>query len=67
MTEDDLLTELKSSSTDLALLVSRVSRDQLPWVVVPAQAVAAWERREPETWAKVSVWLAGRGVTIVRI
>jgi hypothetical protein len=67
MTEADLLTELKNSSTDLALLVSRVSRDQLPWVVVPAQAVAAWERREPETWTKVSVWLAGRGVTIVRI
>ena len=52
MTGDDLLTELKDSNTDLALLVSRVSRDQLPWVVVPAQAVAgssASPRRGPRS------------------
>jgi hypothetical protein len=33
----------------------------------PGAGGAAWERREPETWAKVSAWLAGRGVTVVRI
>jgi hypothetical protein len=27
----------------------------------------AWERREPETWAKVSGWLAARGVSILRV
>ena len=67
MTAEELLAELRGSNTDLALLVGRVSRDGLPWVVVPAQTITAWERREPETWAKVARWLAGRGVTVVRI
>jgi hypothetical protein len=29
--------------------------------------VDAWEQREPETWRKVSTWLAERGVRIYRI
>jgi hypothetical protein len=29
--------------------------------------VEAWERREPETWRKVSGWLTARGVAIVRV
>jgi len=29
--------------------------------------VDAWERREPETWRKISNWLAERGVPIHRI
>lgn len=33
--------ELEASNTDLALLVARVSRDGMPWVVIPAQAVIA--------------------------
>jgi hypothetical protein len=27
----------------------------------------AWERREPETWLKVSGWLTARGIAIVRV
>src|SRR6266481_5863171 len=39
---DALLAQLKSS-TDLAWLVERVVRNDLPWVVVPAAALRAWE------------------------
>jgi len=61
-----LLAEL-SSNSDLTWLVERVSRADLPWVVIPVTAIAAWERRDPAGWEKVSEWLAARGVTIVRI
>ena len=66
MTTSDLLTDLGSDS-DLARLVQRVTHDQLPWVVVSGAAVTAWTRRDPEGWAKVSAWLAERGVALVRI
>jgi hypothetical protein len=66
MTTSDLLTDLGPAS-DLARLVERVTSDQLPWVVVSTTAVTAWIRRDPEGWAKVSRWLAERGVALVRI
>ena len=66
MTTADLLAEL-GPETDLAFLVRRVCRDQLPWVVIPSSAVAAWMRRDPAGWEKVSTWLDAQGVTIVRI
>jgi hypothetical protein len=61
-----ILAEL-NPSTDLASLVERVRRNDLPWIVVPALAVAAWEQRDPSGWAKVRTWLETKGVTIVRI
>ena len=61
-----ILAEL-NPSTDLASLVERVCRNDLPWIVVPALALAAWEQRDPSGWAKVRTWLATKGVTIVRI
>ena len=63
---DALLAQLKSS-TDLACLVERVVRNDLPWVVVPAAALRAWEERDPVGWAKVSAWLAANKVAVVRI
>ena len=66
MTSTDLLTDLGSDS-DLGRLVERVARDRMPWVVVSSAAVTAWTRRYPDAWAKVSAWLAGQGVTVVRI
>jgi len=63
---DALLAQLKSS-TDLAWLVERVVRNDLPWVVVPAAALRAWEERDPVGWAKVSAWLAANKVGVVRI
>lgn len=61
-----LLAEL-NPGTDLAWLVERVCRNNLPWVVVPASALRAWQQRDPAGWEKVSKWLAANGITIVRI
>lgn len=61
-----LVAELGPNS-DLVWLVERVSREKLPWVVIPATAVTAWEERDPPGWEKVSEWLAVQGIAIVRI
>lgn len=62
----EVLSEV-SPSTDLARLVERVGRNDLPWVAVSSSALAAWESRDPRGWKKVREWLASKGVTIVRI
>jgi hypothetical protein len=67
MAADDLLTDLRTSKTDLTRLVKAVLRDRLPYVVVPIQAVASWERREPQHWAKVAEWLAAHNVGLVKV
>lgn len=67
ITADALLLELRTSRTDLGRLVEAVWRDHFTQLVVPQQSVEAWEHREPETWRKVSSWLAERGVPIYRI
>jgi hypothetical protein len=54
-------------TTELAWLVERVQRNNLPWIVVSGSALTAWQERDPAGWAKVSGWLAARQVTIVRI
>jgi hypothetical protein len=51
----------------LRRLVAAVLRERPPYVVVPWQAVMAWERREPEQWAKVSEWLVAHNVSLVKI
>ena len=58
MTTDELLTDLGASQTDLARIIETVVRDRPPFIVVATQAVRAWERRETETWAKVTRWPA---------
>lgn len=65
MMRAELLTEVRASRTDLARLVEAASRDEQPYVVVPARAVEAWQRREPQTWANVCAWLASQGKTVV--
>jgi hypothetical protein len=49
-----LLAEL-NSNTDLAGLVERVARNNVPWLVIPAVALTAWEERDGEGWAKGAV------------
>lgn len=61
-----LLAEL-NPNTDLPGVVERVARNNVPWVVIPAAALTAWEERDGEGWAKVAAWLAVKGVTIVRV
>jgi hypothetical protein len=61
-----LLAEL-NPNTDLAGLVERVARNDVPRLVIPAAALTAWEERDGAGWAKVLAWLAAKGVTIVRV
>jgi len=67
MTAEDLLSELRTSRTDLARLVEAAVLDRHTQLVVPQRSVEAWEQREPETWTKVSGWLTARGVAIFRV
>ena len=64
---DDLLTEVRASRTDLARVVEAACCSGRPYVVVPTQAVAAWEQREPLVWKRVSEWLAEQGRTVVQV
>jgi hypothetical protein len=67
MDTTELLTELRTSQTDLARLVEAVIRDRAPYVVVSSLALSAWQRREPQTWEKVADWMAARDVAVVTI
>jgi hypothetical protein len=66
MTAEDLLSELRSSRTDLARLVV-AARDRHTRLVIPPRSVEAGQLREPETWTKVSGWLTAQGLSIVRV
>ena len=67
MTADELLAQLRGSKTDLGRFVEIMLRDQLPQLVVPANAVRAWRQREPQTWAMVCDWLAEQGKRVVQV
>ena len=67
MTTDELLAQLRGSKTDLARFIEIMHRDRLPELVVPANAVRAWQEREPQTWAMVRDWLAEQGKSVVEV
>jgi hypothetical protein len=67
MTTEELLVQLRGSKTDLGRFVEAMLRDDLPHLVVPANAVRAWQEREPQTWAMVCDWLAEHGKSVVQI
>jgi hypothetical protein len=67
MTADELLAELRASKTDLGRFVETMLRDQLHHLVVPANAVRAWQAREPQTWEVVCDWLAEQGKSVVQV
>jgi hypothetical protein len=67
MNVEALLEELRSSRTDLWRWVKIASESQAPSLAIPAQAIRAWEQREPQTWAKVAAWLAAHGKRVVEI
>jgi hypothetical protein len=67
MKRDELLTELRTSRTDLSRFVEAVVRDSMPYIVVPSAAVKAWQRREPQAWAKVAAWLEAHHVAVVAV
>lgn len=62
---DASLTTL-DADTDLAHLVKRVCVDDMHRAVASGAALTAWQRRDPEGWARVVAWLTARGVAIVR-
>lgn len=64
MTADELLAQLRASKTDLGRFVEAMLRDELPYLVVPASAVRAWQQREPWTWAMVCDWLTEQGKSV---
>ena len=66
METDELLSDLRTSQTDLARLVETVMRNRMPYVV-PSEAVRAWQQRDPQSWAKVSGWLAAHHVAVVAV
>jgi len=67
LTTTELLTELRSSRTDLARIVQAIDRNKRSMLVVPAQSVRAWEQREPSSWARVREWLEAHSITIREI
>jgi hypothetical protein len=66
-TTDELLAQLRGSQTDLGRFVEAMRRDQRPHLVVPTNAVRAWQEREPQTWAMVCDWLAAQGKRVVQV
>jgi hypothetical protein len=62
-----LVTELRSSRTDLARIVEAAHRNKLPLLVVPAQSVRAWEQREPDSWARVRDLLATHSIDLIEV
>jgi hypothetical protein len=63
----DIMEEVRASRTDMARIVEAAARDDLPYVIVSAKAVQAWQEREPQAWAKVQAWLASQGKSIVTV
>jgi hypothetical protein len=63
----ELLVQLRGSKTDLGRFVEAMLRDELPNLVVPANAVRAWQEREPQTWAMVRDWVAEQGKSVVQV
>jgi hypothetical protein len=62
----DALLATLDADTDLAHLVKRVCAHDMPRAVVSVAALTAWQRRDPEGWARVVAWLTALGVAIVR-
>jgi hypothetical protein len=67
MTTEELIVRLRESRTDLLRFVEAMLRDDLPHLVVSANAVRAWQEREPQTWAMVCDWLAEQGKRVVQV
>jgi hypothetical protein len=63
MTTEELVTALRGTRTDLARFVEATHRDKLPYKIVGAASVRAWEEREPNAWRGAG-WLEAHGVAL---
>jgi len=48
----------------LARFVQAAHRDKLPFMVVGAPSVRAWEERAPSVWARVRKWLEAHNISL---
>jgi hypothetical protein len=67
MKTEELATQLAASRTDLRRYLDAARRSNRPYVVVASDAVKAWERREPESWAMFEQWLTANGKSLVQV
>ena len=51
MKTEELAAQLAASRTDLRRYLDAARQSNWPYVVVATDAVKAWERREPQSWA----------------
>ncbi len=65
MTMEELLAQVKDSSTDLTRIIEAAGRPEWPCVIVSSQAVEAWERRAPGAWPRVRSWIDSQGKPVV--
>lgn len=59
-----LLGELQSSPTDLKKLVVNIVCRTRTDIAIEADAIARWNRDDPDRWTAVEAWLVARGVRI---
>ena len=64
MDAESLLRDLEGSPTDLKRLVVTALWRSRPAIAVEAEAIARWERDDPQRWASVQAWLLAQGITI---
>jgi hypothetical protein len=60
-----LLTELRSTPTDLARVIAALVITPRAILLVACGASARWEREIPDVWARTQRWLAQRQITVV--
>jgi len=65
MTVEELLAQVKGSSTDLMRIIEAAERPEWPCVVVSSQTVEAWERLAPGAWPRVRSWLDSQGKPVL--
>ena len=59
---EQLLHELRESPTDLAKLVVRTAHRCRAVLPISADAVARWNKDDPDSWGRVRAWLTTRVV-----
>jgi len=59
---EELLCALRGSPTDLAKLVTGLHQRPRRVVAISQNAVARWNKDDPDSWDRVRAWLTTRGV-----
>jgi len=61
---ENLLRDLEASPTDLKRLVLSAFWRNRSAIAIEAEAIARWERDDPQRWARVQDWLLSQNTTI---